>query len=152
MPSSHAVMMSTVRWLAFLLAISKQQRITFVDIPQIWSQIIRAVHIGKKVLCVKIAVIISKLLVERNIIVSIGIFLNSCYPINIVHGSWSPWERWEQCSRTCDTGHRTRKRTCNNPKPKYGGDNCDVSGSTNAESELCNRPRCTRKIWRHNGV
>ena len=86
------------------------------------------------------------------IIVNIDICPNYCYLLNIVHGSWSDWERWGQCSRTCGVGHRTRRRTCNNPEPKYGGDNCDVSGSTNAEYELCNRPACTSKICWHNSI
>ncbi|KAI1889054.1 hypothetical protein AGOR_G00175110 [Albula goreensis] len=41
-----------------------------------------------------------------------------------VNGGWSAWSSWSQCSRDCSRGIRSRKRTCNNPEPKYGGIPC----------------------------
>ena len=61
----------------------------------------------------------------------------------LVHGSWSEWEEWSECPATCGQGTQTRIRHCNSPAPEYGGDDCDVKGSTNSDSKNCNRPACT---------
>lgn len=41
-----------------------------------------------------------------------------------VHGGWSPWQPWSNCSQTCGLGLKTRYRRCSNPYPQYGGDDC----------------------------
>uniref|UniRef100_A0A3Q2PK64 Complement component C7 n=1 Tax=Fundulus heteroclitus TaxID=8078 RepID=A0A3Q2PK64_FUNHE len=38
----------------------------------------------------------------------------------VIHGSWSCWSSWGSCSR----GQRSRTRSCNNPPPRGGGQNC----------------------------
>ncbi|XP_034035488.1 hemicentin-1 [Thalassophryne amazonica] len=42
-----------------------------------------------------------------------------------VDGRWSEWSLWEQCSRTCGEGNRTRVRTCINPPALHGGRQCE---------------------------
>ncbi|XP_071495093.1 A disintegrin and metalloproteinase with thrombospondin motifs 13-like [Diadema antillarum] len=57
-----------------------------------------------------------------------------------VDGGWSEWEPYfSQCSRTCGTGVRVRRRYCINPAPMYGGLACP--GKTQ-EVELCNMEPC----------
>ena len=54
----------------------------------------------------------------------------------IVNGEWSQWFPWQPCSVTCDTGNRSRIRTCTEPAPKWGGQNCiGINMSINACSE-----------------
>lgn len=42
-----------------------------------------------------------------------------------VDGNWSEWSVWEECSRTCGQGNRTRVRTCSDPPAQYGGRPCE---------------------------
>lgn len=55
-----------------------------------------------------------------------------------VNGAWSVWGSWEQCSKSCGTGRKTRRRDCNNPAPR-GGKECP--GST-AETSNCKLKKC----------
>lgn len=41
-----------------------------------------------------------------------------------VHGKWSDWVGWSQCSLTCGAGVQTRDRKCNNPAPSHDGNFC----------------------------
>ncbi|TRZ01006.1 hypothetical protein DNTS_013694, partial [Danionella cerebrum] len=59
-----------------------------------------------------------------------------------VNGGWSVWGPWSQCSRDCSSGVRNRKRTCTNPKPKYGGLTCLGPGQ---EFQECNTTPCPAK-------
>ncbi|XP_027058955.1 A disintegrin and metalloproteinase with thrombospondin motifs adt-1-like isoform X3 [Pocillopora damicornis] len=51
-----------------------------------------------------------------------------------VHGGWSKWSNWTECSVTCGPGVVTRDRHCNNPEPAAGGKHCN---GTNKESKSC---------------
>lgn len=42
----------------------------------------------------------------------------------IVDGHWSQWGTWMPCTVTCGNGTQDRSRSCDNPKPLYGGQNC----------------------------
>lgn len=41
-----------------------------------------------------------------------------------VQGNWGAWNMWSFCSAKCGPGKRERMRRCENPAPKYDGDNC----------------------------
>ncbi|MCL4127594.1 UNVERIFIED_CONTAM: hypothetical protein GTU68_036498, partial [Idotea baltica] len=41
-----------------------------------------------------------------------------------VHGGWTAWSAWSQCSATCGIAVKTRRRTCTNPTPQHGGRVC----------------------------
>ncbi|KAF5907315.1 A disintegrin and metalloproteinase with thrombospondin motifs 13, partial [Clarias magur] len=57
----------------------------------------------------------------------------------LVHGSWSSWSEYSSCSRTCGGGITSRKRECNNPRPAFGGRDCEGEAT---EAALCNRQPC----------
>lgn len=57
-----------------------------------------------------------------------------------IHGGWSKWDPWSACTKTCGKGFRTRKRSCNNPPPKHGGNYCD---GENTEFEECKMKACS---------
>ncbi len=58
------------------------------------------------------------------------------YPVN---GGWADWSSWGSCSVTCGTGTRNRTRTCTNPAPQHGGNNC---ARDNTENKPCSCPAC----------
>lgn len=41
-----------------------------------------------------------------------------------VHGGWTEWSPYSQCSQSCGVAVKTRRRTCSNPKPAHGGRVC----------------------------
>ncbi|XP_063427238.1 uncharacterized protein LOC134710771 [Mytilus trossulus] len=41
-----------------------------------------------------------------------------------VDGMWTQWSPWSACNVTCDGGLRHTQRTCTNPAPKFGGEEC----------------------------
>ncbi|XP_019412229.1 PREDICTED: hemicentin-1 isoform X1 [Crocodylus porosus] len=56
-----------------------------------------------------------------------------------VDGNWSEWGSWEECSKTCGQGNRTRTRTCSNPSGQHGGKPCEGNA---VESIMCNVRPC----------
>uniref|UniRef100_A0A3Q3LFJ9 Uncharacterized protein n=1 Tax=Mastacembelus armatus TaxID=205130 RepID=A0A3Q3LFJ9_9TELE len=57
----------------------------------------------------------------------------------VVHGSWSSWSEFSPCSRTCGGGVTHRMRQCNNPRPGFGGNDCE---GPDVEAELCHQQPC----------
>jgi len=49
-----------------------------------------------------------------------------------VNGGLSKWTSWSSCSQLCVKGLQTRRRLCNNPFPRCGGDPC---GSMNTKQD-----------------
>ncbi|XP_064415338.1 properdin-like isoform X1 [Latimeria chalumnae] len=49
-------------------------------------------------------------------------------------GGWSEWSPWGPCSVTCTIGTQVRRRTCTNPAPICGGEQCMGSDS---ETSVC---------------
>lgn len=37
---------------------------------------------------------------------------------------WTQWSPWSSCNVTCGGGLRHTQRTCTNPAPKFGGEEC----------------------------
>uniref|UniRef100_A0A8C8ZJ62 A disintegrin and metalloproteinase with thrombospondin motifs 18 n=1 Tax=Prolemur simus TaxID=1328070 RepID=A0A8C8ZJ62_PROSS len=56
-----------------------------------------------------------------------------------IHGQWSAWSKWSECSRTCGGGVTYQERHCSNPKPQYGGKFCPGSSRI---YQLCNINPC----------
>ncbi|XP_033759819.1 coadhesin-like [Pecten maximus] len=64
----------------------------------------------------------------------------SCILANCsVNGNWSDWLPWDACSASCDEGVKTRNRTCDNPAPAFGGEDCEGSYT---EEEVCMLKHC----------
>ena len=59
-----------------------------------------------------------------------------------VHGSWSNWSSFSECSQSCGRGIQTRIRQCDSPSPEYGRNSC--SGNEN-ETQSCNTDLCPGK-------
>ena len=61
-----------------------------------------------------------------------------------VDGHWSDWSDYGPCSTSCGPGTKTRTRTCDNPKPENGGEECLGNGSFEEE---CHRGACTCELF-----
>ena len=64
--------------------------------------------------------------------------------VKLVHGGVSEWSEWKVCEKPCGTSNKTRARTCTNPKPRYGGNDCD---EVMEERALCELPPCPGKLF-----
>ena len=64
-----------------------------------------------------------------------------------VHGGWSDWTSWTECTMTCgkEAGQHSRNRSCDNPVPEWGGDEC--AGDTE-EIQYCNDFYCPSRYKR----
>ncbi|XP_052778492.1 coadhesin-like [Mya arenaria] len=48
-----------------------------------------------------------------------------CLVVNCpINGNWSDWAAWGACDVTCGNGTMTRRRSCDNPQPIFGGADC----------------------------
>lgn len=54
-----------------------------------------------------------------------------------IDGTWEPWGKWSDCSKTCAGGITERTRTCHGPF--YGGLDCD---GASREDRECNKSPC----------
>ena len=63
-----------------------------------------------------------------------------------VDGGWTDWGHWSTCSTTCESGTKTRLRSCTNPAPANGGLQC-VGNTT--EYMTCNLGTCPGKFTHH---
>ncbi|PIK51722.1 putative SCO-spondin-like [Apostichopus japonicus] len=58
-----------------------------------------------------------------------------------VDGSWASWEPWSECTVSCGGGSMTRERTCSDPTPIWGGDDCP-EGDEIQQTSTCNGFNC----------
>ncbi|XP_062446969.1 A disintegrin and metalloproteinase with thrombospondin motifs 13 isoform X2 [Rhea pennata] len=65
--------------------------------------------------------------------------LEELNPMAVVHGQWSSWSPFSSCSRSCGGGVVKRQRFCNNPRPAFGGQECQGAG---IQVEMCNTQAC----------
>ncbi|CAD5112941.1 DgyrCDS2148 [Dimorphilus gyrociliatus] len=54
-------------------------------------------------------------------------------------GGWSEWSSWSDCDPSCGDGLRTRTRSCTNPPPMNGGEDCP---GNSVDIDLCFNPPC----------
>eukprot|EP00795_Rhopilema_esculentum_P001278 gene1278-15663_t len=61
-----------------------------------------------------------------------------------VNGDWTLWSEWSRCTQSCgSSGTQKRERSCTNPAPWNGGDDC--IGQSH-EIEWCNTHLCSGKF------
>ena len=58
-----------------------------------------------------------------------------------IHGGYSQWSNFTECSVTCGGGKKTRVRTCTEPTPQHAGRNCSYLGAAD-ETRRCNTHFC----------
>eukprot|EP00123_Amoebidium_parasiticum_P016720 comp23560_c1_seq1/m.39800 comp23560_c1_seq1/g.39800 ORF comp23560_c1_seq1/g.39800 comp23560_c1_seq1/m.39800 type:complete len:922 (-) comp23560_c1_seq1:551-3316(-) len=65
-----------------------------------------------------------------------------------INGKWSEWGDWSTCNGNCGSGQwgkRSRRRSCSDPKPQFGGKDCngDGLGSESCSTFECASCQCT---------
>ncbi|XP_063680021.1 uncharacterized protein LOC134815417 [Bolinopsis microptera] len=60
-----------------------------------------------------------------------------------VHGRYTEYGSWSECSKECGVGTKTRTRTCTNPALQHGGDEC----VGDAQDQTCNTHPCPSKTF-----
>lgn len=60
------------------------------------------------------------------------------------HGQWTEWSAWSACSASCGMAIRTRRRTCGNPEPAFGGRYCE--GDEKNEIYCTSNPPCPSPV------
>ena len=68
------------------------------------------------------------------------LLLTRFFSIISVHGNWGSWNMWSFCSVKCGPGKRERMRKCDNPPPKFGGENCPGSDRQTMPCSLSDCP------------
>ncbi|XP_078346340.1 uncharacterized protein LOC144631705 isoform X1 [Oculina patagonica] len=58
-------------------------------------------------------------------------------------GGYSAWGPYGKCSKSCGGGKQTRERTCTNPPPSAGGNDCSGLGPSTSSRE-CNNQYCPK--------
>nr|ADD22403.1 cnidarian egg lectin isoform c [Hydractinia echinata] len=58
-----------------------------------------------------------------------------------INGGFSKWGKYGVCSVKCGGGMQSRRRTCTNPSPQYGGLDCTRLGP-NSSTRACNEHAC----------
>nr|XP_022339841.1 semaphorin-5B-like isoform X4 [Crassostrea virginica] len=56
-----------------------------------------------------------------------------------INGGWSGFGSYSGCTKTCGSGTQSRSRSCNNPTPQWGGDQCPGSAT---QTIACNTHSC----------
>ena len=68
------------------------------------------------------------------------------YSLLLVPGDYTQWTEWSVCDKSCGGGQQKRERSCTNPAPEHGGQNCVDQGLGPAEETLpCNEEPCPSK-------
>jgi len=65
--------------------------------------------------------------------------MSLCLFFPAVDGVWADWSHWS-CDVSCGTGTRTRTRSCTNPPPTHGGDDCQGPSQETSECTLIHCP------------
>lgn len=77
--------------------------------------------------------------IAAGVIVVIVVIILRFVVFKQVDGNWSEWQEDVPCSAECGGGMQVQKRECNNPKPEWGGKECDGEPTRQFE---CNTQEC----------
>ncbi|CAB4015940.1 A disintegrin and metallo ase with thrombospondin motifs 6, partial [Paramuricea clavata] len=58
----------------------------------------------------------------------------------LIDGNWGAWSNYSGCTKQCDIGVAYQLRTCDNPSPQNGGEDCE--GSFRGNYKTCNTQEC----------
>ena len=65
------------------------------------------------------------------------------YLVPPIPGNWGLWDDWSDCTEECGGGTQERARSCDNPEPQGGGEDCQ---GRSYEDRACNTFGCPGEI------
>ena len=65
--------------------------------------------------------------------------------MGIVDGGWQLWSEWNKCPVTCGGSVQESQRSCDEPKPQFGGQPC--TGSSKREQKCGTNPCPSMQIY-----
>ena len=70
------------------------------------------------------------------------LLIMKCFSL-LVHGNFTRWSEWTECTKECENGTQIRARGCSNPTPQFGGEDCE---GDLCQLGLCNTHYCPSKF------
>ena len=72
----------------------------------------------------------------------------------LVNGSWSSWNIWSSCNKSCDGGYQSKFRTCSSPPSSHGGVQCLMGdkvsrGENETMVQMCNMEECSSEYFQN---
>uniref|UniRef100_A0A3B3BIE7 Hemicentin 1 n=1 Tax=Oryzias melastigma TaxID=30732 RepID=A0A3B3BIE7_ORYME len=73
-----------------------------------------------------------------------GVHIDFCNTDPCPNGNWAAWSSWGSCSKTCNGGQMRRYRTCDTPRPAFGGRAC---AGADSQTQRCSIVSCPDGNW-----
>lgn len=115
-------------------------QVTVVRTALTWDLLLRLCH-ATQILAVSNMIVLHNFVYLKSHNIYCQMDDSGSVHFSAIDGNYTEWTEWSDCTATCGGGSKTRIRTCTNPPPQHGGNNC-VELGPDAETVKCSRDPC----------